>query len=218
MIVTIDGPAGSGKSSTAKVVAQKLGFMHLDTGAMYRVLTLKALRSGLLPSDEKALGICAQDTTIEFVGVVPQVRVLMDGEDVTDEIRSSEVTSNVADYCTPKVVRDELVEQQRKIASTSNTVCEGRDMGTVVFPQADYKFFMVADTRARAERRSMDYKKLGVTKTVEELMIEIDERDRQDSTRKLAPLKQAEDAVLLDTTSLSFNEQVQCIIDLIQVV
>ena len=137
MIIAIDGPAGSGKSSTAKTVAQKLGFMHLDTGAMYRVITLKALRDGLSATDDTALENCVKDTKIEFVGIVPQVKVFMDGEDVSDEIRGSEVTARVSEYCAPKVVRDELVEQQRRVASITDTVCEGRDMGKVVFTKAD---------------------------------------------------------------------------------
>ena len=216
MIIAIDGPAGSGKSSTAKVVAQKLGFMHLDTGAMYRVVTLKALREGIATTDLQGLEKCVKTTTIAFEGVMPNTKVLMDGEDVSDAIRSSDVTAKVAEYCSAKEVRDELVEQQRKLASSTNTVCEGRDMGTIVFPKADYKFFMVADSRARAERRLKDYEKLGVAKTVDELVAEIEERDRKDSTRDLAPLKQADDAVLLDTTNLTFDEQVQRIIDTIQ--
>ena len=140
MIIAIDGPAGSGKSSTAKAVAARLGITYLDTGAMYRVITLKSLREGIAATDETALGKLCSRTVISFEGVVPEVKVLMDGEDVTDAIRSDEVTKNVSDYCAPQAVRTAMVEQQRTFAKGHSVVLDGRDIGTVVFPNADLKF------------------------------------------------------------------------------
>ncbi|NLG16262.1 MAG: (d)CMP kinase [Fibrobacter sp.] len=213
MIIAIDGPAGSGKSTTAKAVAARLGITYLDTGAMYRVITLKSLRTGVAACDEPALAELTANTIISFTGVLPDTKVWMDGEDVTDAIRGSEVTKYVSDYCAPSVVRDALVEQQRRIAQGNSVVCEGRDIGTVVFPDADLKFFMTASVEERARRRQKDFEKLGVSKTVEELVKEISLRDHKDSTRANSPLRKAQDAVEIDTTSLDLEMQVKFIIE-----
>ena len=214
MIIAIDGPAGSGKSSTAKAVAEKLKYQHLDTGAMYRVITLKALRSGVDCRDDAKMGELTKNTTIEFDGIIPNVRVFMDGEDVSKEIRSDEVTKNVSDYCTVKIVRELLVEQQRKIAESGNWIAEGRDMGSVVFPKAELKIFMTADVRARAERRQKDFEKLGVQKSIEELIEDIETRDKKDSSRENSPLVVPDDAVVINTSDLSFDEQTEKIVEL----
>ncbi len=208
MIIAIDGPAGSGKSSTAKLVAQKLGIQHLDTGAMYRLITLKCLKENIAFSDIDALAECVKGTTIAFTGAPPDMKVWMDGADVTDAIRTDEVTRNVSDYCKPTVVREELVKQQRRLAQASDVVCEGRDIGTVVFPNADIKIFMVASVEERARRRQIDFDTLGVQKSIEDLIKEIEDRDRKDSTRKNSPLYKAEDAEELDTTQMTLEEQV----------
>ncbi|NLP01390.1 MAG: (d)CMP kinase [Fibrobacter sp.] len=213
MIIAIDGPAGSGKSTTAKIVASRLGITYLDTGAMYRVITLKALRAGIPATDEPALARLTADTVISFSGKLPDTRVFMDGEDVTDAIRGSDVTSNVSDYCAPKVVREALVEQQRRIAEGNSVVCEGRDIGTVVFPNADLKFFMTASVVERAKRRQKDFEKLGISKSVDELVEEITLRDKKDSTRANSPLCKADDALEIDTTSMSLEEQAELIIE-----
>lgn len=212
MIIAIDGPAGSGKSSTAKAVAAKLGFTYLDTGAMYRVITLKALRNAIPASDFPALKQLTDSTKITFSGVPPAIKVWMDGEDVTDAIRSDEVTKNVSDYCAPTVVRESLVEQQRTIAGNTNVVCDGRDIGTVVFRNAELKFFMVASVEARARRRQKDFEKLGVTKSIDELMKDLEVRDHKDSTRANSPLCKADDAEEIDTTGLTFDQQVEHIV------
>jgi len=214
MIIAIDGPAGSGKSSTAKAVAQKLGFQHLDTGAMYRVITLKALREKIDFRDDAKMGDLTKNTKIEFDGVIPNVKVIMDGEDISKEIRSDEVTKNVSDYCAVKIVRELLVEQQRNIAKGKNSVAEGRDMGTVVFPNAELKIYMIANVETRAKRRQKDFEKLGVKKSIEELMQDIETRDGKDSSRENSPLMKADGAIELDTSDLSFDEQVQKIVDL----
>jgi CMP/dCMP kinase len=213
MIIAIDGPAGSGKSSTAKKVAAVLGVLHLDTGAMYRAITLKCLRERIAYTDTAALiGLLAR-TELKFTGTTPDIRIWMDGEDVTTAVRSDEVTKHVSDYCAPRVVREAMVELQRKIGSGADCVCEGRDIGTVVFPKAGLKVFMVASVGERARRRKLDFEGLGVAKSVDELCREIEERDRKDSTRVLSPLKMADDAVRLDTTSLTMDQQVAFIVD-----
>jgi len=212
VIIAIDGPAGSGKSSTAKAVAQKLGFQHLDTGAMYRVITLKALRKNVDFRDEAKMEDLTRNTKIEFDGVVPSVKVIMDGEDVSKEIRSDTVTKNVSDYCAVKIVRQLLVELQRNIASGKNSVAEGRDMASVVFPNAELKIFMIADVETRAKRRQKDFEKLGVKKTIQELISEIETRDKKDSSRENSPLCKAQDAIEIDTSNLSFEEQTEMIV------
>lgn len=213
MIIAIDGPAGSGKSSTAKKVASDLGFLHLDTGAMYRAITLKCLRENIDYKDNDSLKKCVDNTTLSFEKVDGEMHMFLDGVDVAKEIRTDEVTKNVSDYCAPLVVREALVEQQRQIGSGQDTVCEGRDMGTVVFPKAELKFYMVASVEARAERRVKDFAKIGETKSIAELITDIEERDRKDSSRANSPLYQAEDAILLDTTDLQFDEQVAFIVN-----
>ncbi len=202
MIIAIDGPAGSGKSSTAKSVAMQLGFVHLDTGAMYRAITLKSLELGIDYRDTDGLKKLVDSTEMWFEGVLPDNRMILDGRDVSKDIRSDEVTKNEA-----------LVEQQRKIGERGDTVCEGRDMGSVVFPLAELKVYMVASVEARAIRRQKDFEKLGVAKSVEELIADINERDRKDSSRENSPLYRPEGSVLLDTTDLTFDEQVAYIVD-----
>jgi cytidylate kinase len=208
MIIAIDGPAGSGKSSTAKAVAERLGITFLDTGAMYRAITLKCLRGGIKAADTDALAAAAAAADISFTGQPENVRVILDGEDVTEAIRSDAVTRNVSDYCTPAAVRSHLVRQQRKIAEGRSVVCEGRDIGTVVFPDADLKFFLVASVEERARRRQRDFLQMGVSKSLGELAAEIAERDRKDSTRQVSPLRRAADAEEVDTTGMTLDEQV----------
>jgi cytidylate kinase len=164
--------------------------------------------------DEAKMGDLTQNTKIEFYGVVPNVKVIMDGEDVSKEIRSDDVTKNVSDYCAIKIVRELLVEQQRNIAKGKNSVAEGRDMASVVFPDAELKIFMTANVETRAKRRQKDFEKLGVKKTIEELSAEIEARDKKDSSRKNSPLCKTEDSIEIDTSNLSFEEQTEKIIGL----
>ncbi|MBD3393402.1 MAG: (d)CMP kinase [Chitinivibrionales bacterium] len=213
MIIAIDGPAGSGKSTTAKLAAQRLGVVHLDTGAMYRAITLKSLREGIRADDTLSLEKLVARTKIAFSGSPPGMRVWMDGEDITDAVRSDEVTKHVSDYCAPRVVRRAMVGQQRALARATDVVCEGRDIGTVVFPDADLKFFIVASVEERARRRQKDFEKMGVRKGLEELCDEIAERDRKDSTRRNSPLRKADDAEEIDTTEMTIEEQVGHIVD-----
>ncbi len=213
MVIAIDGPAGSGKSSTAREIARRLGFVHLDTGAMYRAITLKGLRAGVHYEDTARLAAMMQSTEIRFTGTPPNMQVWMDGEDVSEAIRSDEVTRSVSDYCKPDVVRRELVSQQREIGAAQAVVTEGRDVTTVVFPEAELKFFMTASPEERARRRQKDFAKLGVEKSLDELVEEIRARDHKDSTRDHSPLRKAEDAEVIDTTRMNFEEQVSYIVD-----
>jgi CMP/dCMP kinase len=217
MIIAIDGPAGSGKSSTAKLVAASLGISHLDTGAMYRAITLKCLRKNIPVSDTAAISTLLSDTTISFTGTPPTMHVWMDGEDISTAIRSDAVTRNVSDYCAVDIVRTVLVDLQRKIGAAQSVVCEGRDIGTVVFPKADFKFFMVASVEERARRRQKDFAAMGVSKSIDELSMDIAERDRKDSTRSNSPLCKASDAIELDTTSMTLDEQVKYIVDKVKI-
>jgi cytidylate kinase len=209
LIIAIDGPAGSGKSSTAKLVARRLGILHLDTGAMYRAITLKCLRRRLSYHDGESIATLMKSTDISFVGEISALRVVMDGEDVTQAIRSDDVTKNVSDFCAVPIVRTVLVDLQRKIGEGRSLVCEGRDIGTVVFPAAQLKFFMVASDNERALRRQKDFAALGVSKSVEDLIAEIRERDRKDSSRENSPLCKANDAIELDTTDMTLAQQVE---------
>jgi cytidylate kinase len=213
VVIAIDGPAGSGKSSTAKQVAARLGILHLDTGAMYRAITLKCLRGRIPYQDHAKIAALLKDTSISFSGSAPAMRVWMDGEDITEAIRSDDVTKNVSDYCAVPVVRTVLVDLQRKIGSGQSVVCEGRDIGTVVFPKAELKFYMVASVEERARRRQKDFAAMGIVKTLAELSAEINERDRKDSSRSNSPLCKAKDAEEIDTTSLTLDEQIKFIVD-----
>ncbi|MCU0609691.1 MAG: (d)CMP kinase [Chitinispirillaceae bacterium] len=211
MIIAIDGPAGSGKSSTARAVAARLGFVFLDTGAMYRAITLLCLRRKIPVTDNEALAKAVGEARIEFRGEAPNVRVLLDGEDVSSAIRSDEVTKNVSDYCAPSAVREKLVMQQRAVAASDSVVCEGRDIGTVVFPHADLKFYMVASVEERARRRQKDFLRMGVDKSIAELVTEIAARDAKDSGRTNSPLCKAPDAEEIDTTAMTLEQQIDYI-------
>ena len=213
MIIAIDGPAGSGKSSTAKQVARELGIIHLDTGAMYRAVTLYCLRAGIDYRDEAAMAAAMQKIEIVFTGSPPDTKTWLNGEDVSLLIRSDDVTKNVSDYCAVGCVRTALVEQQRAIAAHGHLVCEGRDMTTVVFPGAELKIYMTASVEERAGRRQKDFEKMGVIKTIPELCADIEERDYKDSSRANSPLMQAADALLLDTTGMTLNGQIDWIVE-----
>jgi CMP/dCMP kinase len=212
MIIAIDGPAGSGKSSTAKMAAKELNFLHLDTGAMYRAITLKCLNNKIALSDDKMLSTIMNNTSISFTGNAPDMQLWMDGVNISQAVRGDAVTKNVSDYCALPIVRDKLVSMQREIAARRSVVCEGRDIGTVVFPNAELKFFLTASIEERARRRQADFKRMGIHKEISELVVEISERDRKDSTRKLSPLCKASDALEIDTTDMTLNEQVAAIV------
>lgn len=217
-IVTLDGPAGSGKSTTAREVARRLGFRHLDSGALYRALTLALIESGRsreewAEMDEQAMR--ALDVTVTPVG--EDLRVTVGGRTVTDELRSEDVTSRVAYLSSLPAARGCLLNLQRAAGAQGRLVAEGRDMGSVVFPHADVKVYLVADLKERARRRLKD---AGVDEpSEEEVTAQADvlaERDRHDSEREHSPLRKPDDAHLLDTTRLSVEEQVEAIIELVR--
>lgn len=215
-IVVIDGPAASGKSTTARLVAKKLGWLYLDTGAMYRAMAVKTVRNGIRLDDAEAIAHLAEHTQIRLEPNLDNIRVFVDGEEVTDAIRTPEIDKAVGPVCEVPKVREILVAQQRQIGSSTRLVAEGRDMGTIVFPNADLKVFMVASIKARAIRRQKDQEKRGIHLTLEEIEADIERRDARDSQRENSPLKQAEDAVILDTSELSIEEQVDWIIQRIK--
>jgi len=205
MIITIDGPAGAGKSSVARALAQRLSFEFLDTGAMYRAVTLAALRAGCDLTNQDALRTLLDHLKLEM----SPGRVVVNGEDVTAAIRSPEVTAASGAVASSAVVRQRLVEMQRRLAAGRNIVCEGRDQGTIVFPDAECKFFLIADPVERARRRHRDLTARGDQITLEDVRRAQDERDRRDAARDIAPMLPAADAIILDSTRLSLDEVVE---------
>lgn len=203
--MAIDGPAGSGKSTVARTLADRLGLPYLDTGAMYRALTLKALRRGVPIDDGAALVRLAADTSIE----IGPGRVLLDREDVTAEVRSGPVTAAVSQLSAHEAVRSLMVERQRALVRRGAAVVEGRDIGTVVLPDAGLKVFLTAAPEERARRRAAELRADGVERPVEEILEEILARDRRDSGRAASPLVAAKDAVVIDSTNLTVEEVVE---------
>jgi cytidylate kinase len=206
MIITIDGPAGAGKSSAARALAQRLGFEFLDTGAMYRAVALAALRAGINLGEEAALAQLVESLHLEMP---PGGRVLLEGEDVTAAIRTREVTAATGAVADSPAVRRRLAQMQRTIAQGRNMVCEGRDQGTIVFPDAICKFFLIADPIERARRRQREMAARGETIDLEQILREQEIRDQRDAARNLAPMKPAADALLLDSTRLSPEQVVE---------
>jgi len=212
LVIAIDGPAASGKSTTARLVAERLGYMHVDTGAMYRAVTLKVLRSGISLENEGTIARLMESTHVELRSDHGKLAVLLDGEDVTERIRTPEVTRSVSAVSRLKDVRAAMVREQRALGRHGGLVLEGRDIGTVVFPDADCKFFMIAGLEARANRRRKEMEGTGVGADLDQLLREIEERDRLDSTRTESPLRKADDALVVDTSDLSIEEQVEFVV------
>jgi CMP/dCMP kinase len=210
IIIAIDGPTASGKSTTAKRVASALGYLHLNTGAMYRAVALLANEEGISETDERLSDILQQaEITFEDSG-----NVCLNGRNISEDIASPEIAIRASELSTIGFVREHLVERQRQIGREGGVVLEGRDIGTVVFPDAELKIFLVADPAARAERRQHEMEEHGRHIALEEMKTQLAERDKRDRERKLSPLKKADDAIEIDTTSLSIEEQVQKVIDL----
>ncbi len=205
-VITIDGPAGSGKSTVAKNLARELGFTYLDTGAMYRALTLKCLNKGVSLENEDEVYRTIHNTDLKIESLPEGTRVIIDGKDVSQEIRLPEVSRNVQHIAKLKRARQALTELQRKFAEGKKIIAEGRDMGTVVFPHALLKFYLDASVEERAKRRAKDLEVLGRPTSLEEIIREIQERDYEDTHRSIAPLKPASDAIILDTTNYSLEE------------
>ena len=209
--IAIDGPASSGKSTIAKIIARNLDLIYLDTGAMYRVATFVALQKET--DDAKEIIEFIEKNPISFMNGQKGQEVLMGSENVTEVIRTNEVTNTVSKISAMTEIREFMVAEQQRIAKNGGIIMDGRDIGTVVLPKADLKIFLVASVDERAERRYKENLSKGIPTDLERLKIEISERDRKDSTRAISPLKQAEDAILLDSTGKTINEIVQFIED-----
>lgn len=215
-VIAIDGPAGAGKSSIAKIVSRKLGYDYIDTGAMYRAISWKAFREKINLKAKKYLIKMVRDTRIELKNKAGMVRVYLDGKDVTNRIRSKRIDEGASILGTIPEVREQLVKIQRRLGSSRGIVVEGRDIGTVVFPRADYKFYLDASIKERALRRYRELKAKGEEVALAELAKEIRSRDKRDRTRGVAPLKIAPDAVVIDSTDMSKKEVVEFILKRIE--
>ena len=216
--IAIDGPAAAGKSTVAKMVAQSLSYTHIDTGAMYRALTLSALLERLQLDDEARIAELLSKTTIELVQAADGQRVYLNGSDVTQGIRSQEVTNNVSYVAKHPLIRKEMVKRQQELAKEQGVVMDGRDIGTHVLPDAEVKFFLIATVEERAKRRYEENIRKGIYSTLKELQQEIEQRDEIDSKRETAPLIKADDAIELDTTSLSIHDVVKVMLEKIHTV
>ncbi|MBM6874059.1 (d)CMP kinase [Fusobacterium mortiferum] len=206
-IVTVDGPAGSGKSTIAKIIAKKYGFTYLDTGAMYRMIALYALENSISLDDTEAVEDMLKNTKLDIIGN----QFFLNGKDVSEEIRTPRVSAIVSPVSAIKEVRVKLVDLQREISKGKSVILDGRDIGTVVFPNGDVKIFLVASPEERAKRRLKEYEEKGVEADYESVLASIKERDYLDSTRKESPLKKAEDAHEIDSSTMSIDEVVETI-------
>ena len=219
LVIAIDGFSSTGKSSISKVVADTLGLIHIDTGAMYRAITLFGLRNFKNEKQEIDLSKLLQnlnEISLEFKENSGKLETYLNGENVSKEIRTTEVSDNVSFIAKQPEVRERLVVLQRDIAEKQGVIMDGRDIGTVVLPNADYKFFLTASADERARRRFLELQSLGIETTIEEVKQNLIERDRIDSEREISPLKQAEDAILIDNTNLNKEETIDLILSYIK--
>lgn len=212
LIIAIDGPAGSGKSTTAKLLAKKLGYLYIDTGAMYRAVTLYAIKNNLLDDEKKIIDLSNQ-LNIELKFEDGQTKVSVNGKDVTEEIRSLEVNQNVSPVSKIEGVRKILVQKQKEMGKNGGVVMEGRDITTVVFPNADVKIYLTATIDERARRRALEFAQKGQQVDIEQVKQNILDRDRIDSSRDVSPLTKSPDAVEIDTSNLSIEQQVEQILE-----
>jgi len=209
LTIAIDGPSGAGKSTVARSLARRLGYLYVDTGAMYRAVALKAKEKSIVPEDESALHPLAASLFITFINQGEETRVLCGEEDVTEAIRSPEISRLASDISKRKGVREALVQKQREMGREGGVVLEGRDIGTVVFPDADIKFYLDADTEERGRRRYKELLEKGMKVDSKETLEEVMKRDHNDIYRVYSPLRKAEDAVLIDSTRRSVEEVVE---------
>jgi cytidylate kinase len=216
VIIAIDGPAGSGKSTAAKNIAQNLDFIYLDTGAMYRAITYLALRNGIVENIPAVIELTQKiSLKVKFENNV--TRVFVDGEEITDNIRTPDVNSKVSEISTIPEVRSELVKIQKKLGEEADIVAEGRDVTTVVFPYADVKIFMTASVEERAKRRFKEFQEKKADITLEEVKENIEKRDKIDSERSISPLKKADDAIEFDNTGLSITDELDLLLNIVKV-
>lgn len=215
-VIAIDGFSSCGKSTVAKALAKKLNFVFVDSGAMYRAVTLYFIQNNVDMHDEAQVAAAISDIHIDFIPNSQQTQILLNGEDISDAIRTMEVSSLVSEVSALKQVRTAMVAQQQKLGAKRNIVMDGRDIGTTVFPQADLKIFMTADPYIRAERRFAELAAKGEQLTMEEVKENLAHRDHIDSTREESPLRQADDAVVLDNSQLTQEQQLDFVLDLYQ--
>ena len=216
MITAIDGPAGAGKSTIAQQAAQRLGYAYIDTGALYRAIGLAVARAGASTKDAVAVAACLPGISLEVKYLHGAQHVFLDNEDVSEAIRTPEASLAASDVGKVPAVRDYLLELQRSLARAQNSILDGRDIGTVVLPDADVKIYLTATAEERARRRQLQLAEKGIDEPYEKVLAEVIARDEQDMNRPIAPLKQADDAILLDTTGYTFEESVQAVINLIE--
>ncbi len=213
LVIAVDGPAGAGKSTIAKIIAKNLNINYIDTGAMYRAITYKCLKNNIDINKEEEVIKLAKNTEIDF----KDNNIYLDGKILTDEIRTMEVSNNVSNVAKIKDVRYLMVDVQRKIGKRSSVILDGRDIGSYVFPDADYKFFLIATPEERGQRRFIELSKKGYETTLEEIIQDIIKRDKIDSNREFAPLVKAENAMEIDTTGKTIDEVVETVISKINV-
>jgi cytidylate kinase len=211
-VVTIDGPAGAGKSTTARAVASRLGFLYVDTGALYRALALKVQESGISPDDREAVRRSIEAARVDLSGSPEHGHVWLDGRDVSREIRTPAVSELSSRLAAMPEVRERLVETQRALAARGPLVAEGRDLGTVVFPGAEVKIFLDASVDVRARRRARDLQERGIAAPIEEVREELERRDRRDRDRAQSPLRPSEDARVIDTSGMDLEPQVEAVL------
>ena len=215
-IVAIDGPAGTGKGTITKLIAEELGLINIDTGAMYRCVALEALRKNVSDTEIEKVEEILRNIEIKFKRESGNIFVFLNGEDVTKEIRTPEVNTCVAKFAALKCVRDKMTPLQQEMGKDSNIIMEGRDIGTAIFPKADVKIYLDASPEERANRRYKQNIANGINQSYEEVLASIKQRDILETTRKLNPLRKAEDAILVDTTHLTIEEVKQRILDIIK--
>ena len=213
--IAIDGPSGSGKSSVAKAVSARLGFLYVDTGAIYRTVGVFAKRNGIDPHDEETLGTNLDKVDIKIKWIEGTQHVFLSGEDVSEEIRLPEMSMYASAVSALGKVRAFLLQMQRDFAKTNNVIMDGRDIGTVVLPDADVKIFMFATAEARAQRRYKELLEKGKDVTYEDVLSDMIERDKNDSSRALAPCKPAEDAIMLDNSRMNLEENIEKVLEII---
>ncbi|HEV2706212.1 MAG TPA: (d)CMP kinase [Pyrinomonadaceae bacterium] len=216
VIIAIDGPSGAGKSTLGRLVARELGLLYIDTGAMYRAVALAVTRAGVSTTDESAVAEVARRSEVDLAGDPDSLQVRLDGEDVSEEIRSEQITHTASVISALPAVRRELVRRQREMGAPGGIVLDGRDIGTVVFPNADVKFFLTAVPEERAKRRFDEERRERGDQTYEDTLADINARDRRDSTRADSPLAIAADAVVIDTTELPIEDVFQRMIETIR--
>ena len=215
--IAIDGPAGAGKSSVAKAVAAKLGFIYVDTGALYRSIGVNALRNNIQTDDAQAVEALLPETKVELKFIDGSQRVLLNGEDVSEAIRMPEASMAASNVSAIPAVRAFLLDLQRDMAKNNNVIMDGRDIGTVILPDAQYKFFLTASAEVRADRRFKELAEKGINVDYKALLEEIIQRDYNDSHRETAPLKQADDAILIDSSNMNIDEVINAIVSNIKV-